>query len=122
VFSNLTRELSSKNLIALCEVDSDFFGMIDTIHEMAHPPVGDQPARFRCYLRLQVFQKHDKIPWQTDISTMLFTLIEQRSIKNSLFGIQKYMEMLPHYNEPHANSQRELWANQLASHLIQIRV
>lgn len=53
---------------------------------------------------------------------MLFTLIEQRSIKNSLFGIQKYMEMLPHYNEPHANSQRELWANQLASQLIQIRV
>ena len=41
----------------------------------------------KCYLRLQVFQKHDKIPWQTDISTMLFTLIEQRSIKNSLFSI-----------------------------------
>ena len=33
VFLNLTRELSSKNLIALCEVDNDFFGMIDTIHE-----------------------------------------------------------------------------------------
>ena len=32
VFLNLTKELSNKNLIALCEVDTDFFGMIDTIH------------------------------------------------------------------------------------------
>ena len=118
VFTNLTRELSSKNLIALCEVDTDFFGMVDTIHEESQPATADSPAKFRCYLRLQVFQKHDKIPWQTDISTMLFTLIEQRSIKNSLFGIQKYMEMPPHYNKPHVNSQREMWANQLASQLI----
>lgn len=35
VFQNLTTELSSKNLIALCEVDTDFFGMIDTIHEQS---------------------------------------------------------------------------------------
>jgi hypothetical protein len=53
---------------------------------------------------------------------MLFTLIEQRSIKNSLFSIQKYMEILPKFNEPFAASQREAWANQLASALIQIRV
>ena len=72
----MTRELSSKNLIALCEVDNDFFGMIDTIHEQSAPATASSPAKFRCYLRLQVFQKHDKIPWQTDISTMLFTLIE----------------------------------------------
>jgi hypothetical protein len=38
---------------------------------------------------------------------MLFTLIEQRQIKNSLFGIQKYMEMLPRYHEPFQASQRE---------------
>jgi hypothetical protein len=49
---------------------------------------------------------------------MLFTLIEQRSIKNSLFGIQKYMEMLPRYNEPFVSSQREGWANDLARALI----
>ena len=53
---------------------------------------------------------------------MLFTLIEQRSIKNSLFGIQKYMEMLPKYNEQFVSSQREQWANHLASSLINIRV
>ena len=53
---------------------------------------------------------------------MLFTLIEQRSIKNSLFGIQKYMEMLPRYNETFVSSQRENWANDLASTLIGIRV
>ena len=35
VFLNLTKELSGKNLIALCEVDTDFFGMIDTIHEQS---------------------------------------------------------------------------------------
>ena len=122
VFRNLTLELSSKNLIALCEVDTDFFGMIDTIHEESQPATATSPAKLKCFLRLQVFQKHDKIPWQTDISTMLFTLIEQRSIKNSLFGIQKYMDMLPRYNEPFVSSQRELWANHLASQLIQIRV
>ena len=115
VFNSLTQELSAKNLIALCEVDTDFFGMVDTMHVLSKPATATSPAKYRCYLRLQVFQKHDKIPWQTDISTMLFTLIEQRSIKNSLFGIQKYMEMLPQYNEPLVTSQREIWANQLAS-------
>ena len=118
---NLTKELSSKNLLALCEVDTDFFGMIDTIH-IKNPNSTSPNTSYKCYLRLQVFQKHDKIPWQTDISTMLFTLIEQRSIKNSLFGIQKYMEMLPRYNETFMSSQRENWANDLASTLIGIRV
>jgi hypothetical protein len=53
---------------------------------------------------------------------MLFTLIEQRSIKNSLFGIQKYMEMLPKYNQPFVSSQRVGWANDLARSLIHIRL
>lgn len=53
---------------------------------------------------------------------MLFTLIEQRSIKNSLFSIQKYMEVLPRYQLKYNASEREFWANHLASALIQIRV
>jgi hypothetical protein len=42
---------------------------------------------------------------------MLFTLIEQRSIKNSLFSIQKYMEVLPRYHLGYGPTEREIWAN-----------
>lgn len=53
---------------------------------------------------------------------MLFTLIEQRTIKNSLFSIQKYMEVLPRYHLGYSSEERETWANQLASQFIQTRI
>ena len=49
MFRNLTRQLHLKNLICLCEVDTDFFGLIDCI------TLQDESNKKSCYLRLQVF-------------------------------------------------------------------
>ena len=51
MFRNLTRQLHQKNLICLCEVDTDFFGLIDCI-TLEQP---DDPEKKICHLRLQVF-------------------------------------------------------------------
>jgi hypothetical protein len=46
VFQSLCKELSSGKLIALCEVDSDFFGLIDPILRKK------DNGKFNCFLRL----------------------------------------------------------------------
>ncbi len=53
IFENLCKELAGSKLIALCEVDSDFFGMIDAI--LTRKDSTEEPVRYDCHLRLQVF-------------------------------------------------------------------
>lgn len=47
------------------------------------------------FLRLQVIHKHEKIAWQKEISSLIFTLIEQKPIKSLTFDLKKYIEAVP---------------------------
>jgi hypothetical protein len=46
---------------------------------------------------MQIIHKHEKVPWQREISSMIFTLIEQKPVKNWTFDLKKYIECLPRY-------------------------
>jgi hypothetical protein len=56
---SLCKVMHSHDLITLCEVDDDYFGLL-SCQEFES---SNQRVENTVYLKLQIIHKHEKIPW-----------------------------------------------------------